>query len=170
MARVRIPSEPVLKTWEDVNLNLKEILECQLELEKIETELNDKIADLKLDASVRAEPFRKAIKELEKQIKEYSEANRLDFGDKKSISLDFGEIGFRKSTKVSLPRAGEKLQEVIRKLKLFGMKDCIISPPEKVDRDALKKYPEQDIIKVGATLKVDDTFWYETNKEKMSDA
>lgn len=31
----------------------------------------------------------------------------------------------------------------------------------------LKKYPEADIIKVGGTLKKEDIFWYETEREKL---
>ena len=38
-------------------------------------------------------------------------------GKTKSMVLTFGEVGFRLSTSVSLPRAKEKLEEIIRRLK-----------------------------------------------------
>ena len=44
------------------------------------------------------------------------------------------------------------------------MEDCIIVK-ETVNKDVLKTYDEKDIIKVGASLKKEDTFWYETRKE-----
>lgn len=38
-------------------------------------------------------------------------------GKTKTRALTFGEVGFRLSTSVSLPRAKEKIEEIIRRLK-----------------------------------------------------
>ncbi|EES73472.1 putative bacteriophage Mu Gam like protein [Paenibacillus sp. oral taxon 786 str. D14] len=169
MARVRIPDQPALKSWDDVDLTLKEIGECQLAIERIEAEMNAQISDIKLAAEMSAKPHKERIKLLELQMKAFVEANRDDLGNKKTKEINFGRTGFRKSTKIVLPRAAAKLAEVIRRLKEFGMTDCIIQPPEKIDKDNLKKYPENDILKVGASLTVEDTFWYEVDREKLAD-
>lgn len=169
MGRVRIPDEPALKNWEDVDMNFKEMGEYQLQLEQIEADMNQKISDLKLEAEMQAKPLKDSIKVLERQIKDYAEANRDELGSKKTKFVNFGKLGFRKSTKIKLPRAANKLLEVIKRLRSYGMTDCVIQPPEKIDKDALKKYPEADILKVGATLDVDDTFWYEVDREKLAD-
>jgi len=169
MGRVRIPDESVLKNWEDVDMNFKEMGECQLQLEQIEADMNQKISDLKLEAEMKAKPLKDSIKVLERQIKDYAEANRDELGSKKTKFVNFGKLGFRKSTKIKLPRAANKLLEVIKRLRSYGMTDCVIQPPEKIDKDALKKYPEADILKVGATLDEEDTFWYEVDREKLAD-
>ena len=169
MGRVRISDEPALKNWEDVDMNLKEIGEYLLQIEQIEADMNQKISDLKLEAELQAKPLKDSIKVLERQIKDFAEVSREDLGNKKTKFVNFGKLGFRKSTKIKLPRAANKVIEVIKRLKNYGMTDCVIQPPEKIDKDALKKYPEADILKVGATLDVEDVFWYEVDREKLAD-
>lgn len=161
MARVRIPDEPVLKNWDDVNLNLKEIAECEIEIEKIEAEMNKKISDVKLEAEMDAKPYKESIKTLEKQVKDFVEVNRADLKGKTKF-LNFGKTGFRKSTKLVL----RKIDNIIKNLKSFGMTDCI-KTKETINKDALKKYPDADIAKIGVTKKVEDVFWYEVDREKL---
>jgi len=168
MPRVRLEGT-VLRSWDDVNLNLREIGECQLAVEAIEAELTEKIHDLKLDAEMRAKPLRDRVKKLEVEIKEFTEAHRDDLGKKKTMFLNFGKLGFRKSTRIQLPRAATKLAEIIKKLKACGMTDCIVQPPEKVDKDALKKYPTAEILRVGAGVVEEDVFWYEWDRERLQD-
>lgn len=168
MGRVRISDEPILKNWDDVDMNMKEIGEYQLKLENIEADMNTKISDIKLAAAMAAKPLEDRIKVLEGQIKDFADASREEFAKQKTKFVNFGKLGFRKSTKIKLPRAANKLAEVIQRLKGYEMTDCIITPPEKVDKDALKKYPEPDILKVGAGMEVEDTFWYEVDREKLA--
>lgn len=47
------------------------------------------------------------------------------------------------------------------------MDDCVKTPAPSVDKDALRKYPTQDIVAVGASIEVDDVFWYEPDREKL---
>ena len=77
-----------------------------------------------------------------------------------------GEVGFRLSTSVSLPKAKEKLADIIRRLKARQMMDCIITE-EKVSKEALKKYGEDTVTAVGAIWKQKDEFGYEVNLEKL---
>ncbi|MDQ7789927.1 MAG: host-nuclease inhibitor Gam family protein [Eubacteriales bacterium] len=168
MPRVRMEG-PMLKSWDEVNLNLKEIGECELAVEKIEAALNEKISDLKLEATDKAKSHQQRIKKLELELKEFVETHRDDLGNKKTKVLDFGKLGFRKSTKIKLPRAANKLAEIINKLKVFGMTDCVVQPPAKVDKDSLKKYPVNEIVRVGANVEVDDVFWYEWDRERLQD-
>ena len=92
--------------------------------------------------------------------------HRDEMGKTKSMVLTFGEVGFRLSTSVSLPRAKEKLEEIIRRLKSRQMTDCIVVE-EKVSKEALKKYGEDTVNAVGATWKQSDVFGYEVNIAKL---
>jgi phage host-nuclease inhibitor protein Gam len=161
MARVRIPDEPALKCWDDVNLNMKEIGECQMEIERIEADMNAKISDIKLEAEMEAKPHKERIKKLEIQIKEFVEMNKSEL-DGKSKVLNFGKTGFRKSTKI----VTRGVAKIIKNLKAFGMNDCI-KIKESINKEVLKKYSDEEIAKVGATKKVQDVFWYEVDKEKL---
>ena len=91
---------------------------------------------------------------------------RADMGKAKSKILTFGEVGFRLSTSVSLPRAKEKIEEIIRRLKNRQMMDCIVVK-EDVSKEALKKYGEDTVNAVGATWKQQDVFGYELNFSKL---
>ncbi len=63
---------PKLSSWEDVDLCMKEICECEMAIEKQEAELTQKIQDLKLEAEDNAKPFQKRLAELAADIKEYT--------------------------------------------------------------------------------------------------
>ena len=150
MARKRM-EDPSLKSWDEVNAALKLIRDNEIELELIEADMGKKIADIKEQAAEQAVPYRDDIKKLELQVK--------------SREMDFGKVGFRMSTKLMLPKQVEK---VIKTLKKYGMGDCI-TVKESVNKDILKTYDEKTILSVGETLKKEDTFWYETNREELSD-
>jgi phage host-nuclease inhibitor protein Gam len=161
MARTRIKDELVLKNWDDVDITLKEIAECELEIEKITTEMNEKIHDIKLEADMKAKPYQERIERLGLYVKAFVEDNKAEI-DGKTKQLNFGKTGFRLSTKLVL----RKVDKIIENLKKFKMEDCI-KVKESVNKEVLKKYPESDIIKVGGTLKKEDVFWYETEREKL---
>lgn len=161
MARVRIPDQAVLKNWDDVNLTMKEIGECEADIEQIEAGMNAKIQDAKLEAELKAKPIQDRIKLLESQIKVYVESNKHEIKGK-TKNLNFGKTGFRLSTKIVISKAAD----VIKNLRFHGMTDCIIVK-ESVNKETLKNYPDADIIKVGARKEMEDVFWYEIDREKL---
>lgn len=169
MARVRMPDKCDLASWDDVNLTLAEIGELERKVTDIETQMQTDIDAAKLAAEVAADPHKKRIQALELQIKMYVDENAVDMGGKKTKQLTFGQVGYRRSTKVMLPKAAAKVADIIRSLKSRGMSDCVVSPPEKIDKEALKKYPANEITAAGAGLKVEDVFWYEVDKEKLAE-
>lgn len=161
MARTKIKDELVLKNWDDVDITLKEIAECELEIEKITTDMNQRIHDIKLEADMLAKPHQERIERLGIHVKAFVEDNKAEL-DGKTKQLNFGKTGFRLSTKLVL----KKIDKVLENLKNFKMDDCI-TIKESINKEVLRKYPEPDIIKVGGTLKKEDVFWYETEREKL---
>jgi phage host-nuclease inhibitor protein Gam len=161
MARVRIPSEPVLKSWDDVNLTLKEIAELEIAIEKIENDLNEKVSDLKLEAEMAVKPLKERMEKLAADMKDFVELNRSDIKGKTMV-LNFGKTGFRKSTKIIL----KNVKAILAALKARKMDDCI-SIKESVNKEKLGEYPDEIIAAVGASKKIEDTFWYETDREKL---
>ena len=152
MARKRVVEAPSLHSWEDVNDALRQIAEAQIALGEIQSDMQKQILG--------------AQKVAEEQIKSFVTDHRDEMGKTKSMVLTFGEVGFRLSTSVSLPRAKEKLEEIIRRLKSRQMTDCIVVE-EKVSKEALKKYGEDTVNAVGATWKQSDVFGYEVNIAKL---
>ncbi len=166
MARKRVVETPSLHSWEDVNDALRQIAEAQIALGDIESEMQKQIIGAQKVAEQEGKPHRDEIARLEREIKSFVTEHRDEMGKAKSMTLTFGEVGFRISTSISLPRAKEKLEEIIRKLKSRQMTDCIVVE-EKISKDALKKYGEDTVNAVGATWKQTDAFGYEVNIAKL---
>ena len=158
MKRVRM-ERPELKTWDDVNEALRLIAEAQNEIAMMEAGMNVQIDTIKQAYEEKVQEYKKQIKQKELLIKEFT-TDKRDQLDGKTKDLTFGKVGFRKSTKLQLPKA---LDKVIAALRKRGMEDCI-SVKETVNKDILKQYDEQRILEVGGSLKVEDAFWYETKQ------
>lgn len=169
MKRVRLEEKSMLSSWDDVDLCLAELAEKQRAIELIEAAMQQDIDNLKLSAEIKADPEKKRIEHLEKQIMLFSDAHTEDLDGKKTKVLTFGKLGYRKSTKVKLPKAAAKIAEIIKELRKKGMTDCIVSPPEKIDKEKMKKYSATDITDTGAGLEVKDVFWYEPDRTKLAE-
>lgn len=156
--------EPELKDWEDVNRTLKLIRSAEIEVEKIEADMNQQINDIRETAEGLAQPHKDLIKRWELQLKEFVTLNKADLKGK-SRAMSFGSVGFRLSTKLKLPK---NEGPVIKQLRKLGMGDCI-NVKETVNKDILKTYDEKTIALVGGALNTADTFWYETNREEIKD-
>lgn len=166
MARKRVVEAPSLHSWEDVNDALRQIAEAQIALGEIQSDMQKQILGAQKVAEEQSKPLNDNVAKLEREIKSFVTDHRDEMGKTKSMVLTFGEVGFRLSTSVSLPRAKEKLEEIIRRLKSRQMTDCIVVE-EKVSKEALKKYGEDTVNAVGATWKQSDMFGYEVNIAKL---
>lgn len=166
MARKRVVEAPSLHSWEDVNDALRQIAGAQIALGEIQSDMQKQILGAQKVAEEQSKPLNDNVAKLEREIKSFVTDHRDEMGKTKSVVLTFGEVGFRLSTSVSLPRAKEKLEEIIRRLKSRQMTDCIVVE-EKVSKEALKKYGEDTVNAVGATWKQSDVFGYEVNIAKL---
>lgn len=164
MARKRV-TEPQLISWEQVDECLKVMSDADNQISVIEAEMNAAIAEAKREAAEKAAQYREIIKQNEGKIKEFTTI-RKDELKGKSRQLTFGTVGFRQSTKLLLP---QDTAEVILKLRENGMLDCI-TVKESINKDTVKSYPEEEILKIGGYLQRTDTFWYETDKDKLAEA
>lgn len=163
MARKRM-EEPALKSWEEVDNTLKQIREAEIELGRIAADAERCMIDIRQQAEESAQPYKDKIKQMELQLKEFTVTNKADLKGK-TMELSFGRVGFRMSTRLVLPKA---VETVISQLRKNGMGDCIITK-ESVNKEILKAYDETTILSVGASLKKEDTFWYETRQEKIAE-
>lgn len=156
-------SNIMISTWDDVNRYLKLKGECELSVDSIEGEMNLKINDAKLQAEKLAKPLKEKIKEIDSAISGFTEEKKAEIEGRTKV-LTFGKVGFRLSSSISVP--SKKLGKIIENLKKFGMENCI-NITETVNKDVLATYSDKDIVKVGASKKVEDKFWCEADKEKI---
>ena len=156
-----------LHSWQECDEALRTIGEHTRDIAAIEGVMNEQIANAKTIAADKAAPLKEQIAELELALRDYAMTHRDDMDGRKSKQLTFGTVGFRRSTRIALPSAKEKLAAIVARLKSKGMTDCIVQPDARVDKDALKKYSAEQIAEVGATLTVEDVFGYDVNAERL---
>lgn len=164
MARKRV-TELQLKSWEEVDACLKVMGDAENQLSVITAEMNAAIAEAKKAAEEKALQYKEMIKQNEGKIKEFTTVRKEELKGK-SRQLTFGTVGFRQSTKLLLP---QDTGEVILKLRENGMADCI-NVKETINKDTVKSYPEEDILRIGGYLQRSDSFWYETDKDTLAEA
>lgn len=163
MARKKVETAPVFKAWSEVDAAMQDIIECEGCIDEINAELNRKITAAKQEMDETAKPLSERIKELEYGIKDFVIRHREEIGGK-TKQLNFGKTGFRVSTSLVVP--ANDTANIIANLRSYNMEDCI-NVKESVNKDVLKKYKSEDILKTGAYLKSTDDFWYEVDKESL---
>lgn len=168
MARKRLEGKP-LQSWNDVSEALASIGKVDRQIELQEIAMQQKIDAAKAEASNAAAPLLQEKAKLETQIMIYVDGVREELGEKKSKGLYFGTVGYRKSSKVILPRAREKIAEIVIRLRARGMDSCILTKPDEVNKDELKKYDAQTIAAVGAKVETKDAFWYEIDRDHLAE-
>jgi len=161
MARKRMEGT-ALNSYEDVDTVLRRIGEIDRDLGLAQAATDEAIDEIKQAHKEQTEPLHAVKDSLERQIKEFAEARRIDFAEVRNRDLTFGSIGFRRSTSVVIKKAGDTLQALIA-LKLTH---CIRTKQEP-DKEAMRELSTETLASVGAALKVSDAFGYEIKREQI---
>lgn len=166
MARKRIERVNSIQDWEGVNDALRQIAENQIALDEIEADMNKQILGAKRVAEELSEPLKDRISQLERDMEDFVQEHRADLGKSKSKRMTFGEVSFRLSTSIGLPKAKEKLAAIIQQLRQKGMDECVVVE-EKISKDALRQYGSEVVTEVGATWKQKDAFGYDIFLDRL---
>lgn len=154
--------EPVFKEWDQVEEALKQIAKIDRTLKSNEIKLNQDIDSIKTKVQADARPLLEEKERLEKNIKEFTEANIGEFKDKKSKDFSFGQVGFRKTTTIIT----RNVTAIIEALKNNKMISCI-TVKESINKEELDKYDDEALVKVGAKRKSEDKFFYKIDEERI---
>ncbi|MCM1193927.1 MAG: host-nuclease inhibitor Gam family protein [Butyrivibrio sp.] len=157
-------TDQVLQSWDDVNEALKSIGRADSAIAAIEARMNEEIVRIKTEAKAQTKAHEETKKLQEMLIQQYVSAHKSELKGK-SHKLAHGTVGFRLSTKLVLPK---EIKPIIEALKRNGMMDCL-NQSVTVNKDVLKTYAEEQIIEVGGSLKKEDTFWYEVDRDSVQD-
>lgn len=128
----------------DAMRDIKAIGDLQRELGRIEADINDQIADITKKAAPRIEQLRERLTELQAGVQTWCEANRVEIcGKGKSANLITGEVSWRmRPPSVSVPRAGDKLDEAINRLRGLGLLR-FIRVKEEINKEAILAEPAE---------------------------
>ncbi|HAL45499.1 MAG: hypothetical protein A2Y12_08815 [Planctomycetes bacterium GWF2_42_9] len=154
----RIKSEKQIETisdWQQADDFLKQIGELQLEINQAEADANEQANKAKMIAI--AEPLQKKIKILQDGLEAFAANHVDDFGKAQSRKLNFGLLGWRRSTSISIK---ESTLELIKKV--FGKKaDTYIRLKEEVNKETLSELTDQQLVSIDARRKPKEVFFVE---------
>lgn len=167
MARTKVTGMIELKSWEEVDDALRAIGEHRRDIRAVENVLNEQIAAARAAATDRTRPLQEQITQNELAIQTFVTRNRADMGSAKTKALHFGEVSFRKSTRLVVPKAAEKVAAIIARLRALGMSECVKQATPTVDKEALKKYSADKIAECGASVVTSDEFGYKLYEDRI---
>ncbi|GAB4221135.1 MAG: hypothetical protein Kow00102_14140 [Spirochaetota bacterium] len=163
-----------IETLEEANNVLYQIALAQIELDKIDTEAEEKIKLVQKQAEQAGKPYRDEIQKLEEILLKYAEQNKEIFEEtskRRSQKLTFGIFGFRKSSRIEIENEAKTIELIeITKRKLahqLGLDNAIVREP-KIKKAALQKYDDETLQRFGIQRIYEDTFFYETDRDAVN--
>lgn len=154
-------AECPLKSWIDVDENLSELSRLQRQVQEHEAIANEQIDRVKAELATNTEPMLDTMKRLGVEIEEFLAQNKGEFDENRTRDLNFGRVGFRRSTAVTL-RTRVNWGMVVETLKKKGLYGCVITK-ESPDKTELAKLSDEELATLGCIRKEKDKAWWETN-------
>ena len=164
MATKRIKPKNVIpvRSLPDVDDHLFKIAQMRTHLKRIDADAEEEINNIRERAAKVAEPLKDEIEKLEAGIFAFSEMEKNTlFTKAKSVELNFGFIGYRQSTKISIKAS------TVDKLREMGLQDAILIK-ESANKDIMATYPDEILKQADAKRIVEDNFWYEVKEEEIT--
>lgn len=147
-----------IENFKDIDLALKRVCELSVGIEKINGEVTLECNRIKEARKNEIERLDNEKKYIEQQITLFCEDNKHEFADKRSKEFTFGEIGYRISKSVSLPRVKAKIEALLSAIKAYGLAKECINYEEKPNKEALAELDDSDLVKLGLKRTIKDNF------------
>jgi phage host-nuclease inhibitor protein Gam len=146
-----------------VDLALKEIGEVNRRIEAITANMNEEIAKSRSRAEVDIAPLQARIRALETGMEAFAIQHKEElFKKAKTKRLNFGEIGFRQSTKITVSK-----NTLDRLIEMEA--DDAIHTVRRPNKDVLATWDDEELREVGAKKKTEDVFGYKVKEEAIEE-
>lgn len=168
MARQK-PEAHIIGTVKQAEAALQEIAGIERRIASHEAHMNEVIDNAKANAKALCDPLVERRKALATGLATFATLNKADlFAKRKSITLGFGTIGFRKVTRLKA-LAKVTMARVLERLHECGFKDAIRTK-ESVDKEVMRDWPDERLETVGMQRVSSDDFYYELDQEAVENA
>lgn len=150
---------PVINSVEEADSVLAEIAAHRRKIELYEIGLRESVDALKTECTDKCDAHKQAITTREQALMQFALARRDDiFKGRKSVSLTFGNFGFRASSTLKTLRKFT-WERVLNLVKDRGL--ACVRTKEEVDKEALRALDADTLTSVGCKLVEEDAFYYE---------
>jgi len=147
-----------VKGWSYANEYVRRVGDLQMKITAAEHKAADDINEVKAELAKKVKPLQQEIDTYVRSLEAFAAAHKADFEKNRSKKLNFGKIGWRKSTSIITKKNTlELVKKVFAKAKCVA---CIIIK-ETVSKEALAKLTDEDLASVGARRKIKDDFFVE---------
>jgi phage host-nuclease inhibitor protein Gam len=145
---------------------LEELGRTELDLALAEGALAEQLYDLVAKHRDALAEIKTRKASIESAIEAFCQVHKSEFAKKRHKQLTWGRIAFRVASRVVVPKGMQKV--IIATLRKLGFDDCV-KVEETIDKQALKKLSETDLVKCGARLAKSDHFRIEPNLELIAE-
>jgi phage host-nuclease inhibitor protein Gam len=153
----------------DANMALREIAEINRAVESANHALNEDIDRMKQEVQETVAPLLERKEMLDAGLANFAELSKEQlFKDRRSKELDFGSIGYRKSTSLAtVKKICSTWKEVLGKLRQYDFREAI-RVREEPDKEVMSEWPQERLELIGVQRIEKDEFFYEIKQEKVA--
>ena len=145
-------------SWRHADKLVREIAVHQRTIQKLEAIAERKIEQVKADMADPVKISQDAICSCVDSLEAFATISKADFEKQKSKNLNFGTLGWRKSTSIRIKKNTIALiKQIFSKAKAAAL----LRIKESVDKEALAKLTDEQLADVGARRKSKEVFFVE---------
>ena len=148
-----------ISNWEQADGHIRRIGDLQLNIQNEEARAKADIDEIKAGLAVAVKPLQENIDLHIKSLEAFATNKKKEFGRARSKRLNFGVLGWRLSTSISIKK--DTTLELIKKFLTPAKKKACINIKETVDKKALAKLTDGLLAKIGARRVEKDVFFVE---------
>ena len=152
--------------WDQADELLKKAAELVIRKTTAEHMAAEDINGVKAFLAAEVKPINEEIDLITRSLDVFSRMHKEDFGDKRSKKLNFGTIGWRKSTAIAIKKT---TLELIKKVFRPSLATSCVRLKEEVDKEGLAKLTDEQLADVDARRKETDIFFVEPDLTEAAD-
>lgn len=156
----------VIENWDAADQQIRELGDLLLEINQKEATAKKIIDRETAKLSEAVKPLQDKMKSAVKLLKKFAVKNRIDFEGAQSRKLNFGILGWRKSTSID---AKLTTPELIRKVFGKAGEKYIRQAEESVNKDVIKELTDEQLTSVNAQRDNKEVFFVEPSLPKAVD-
>lgn len=162
MAKKREKSDKVvlvpIPDWGHADLQVQRIGVLQSQIDLLEIAAGELIDKVKGDLQRQVKPLQEKIALHVASIEAFAEANKKEFSVARSRKMQFGTVGWRKSTSILTKK---NTLDLIKELFNSAKRKLCVSVKETVSKESLAKLTDEELASVGARREEKDVFYVE---------
>lgn len=163
--RITQQSTP-LQSWDDINQTLHKIARINATIKRATGEYELRKLDLDKQLEEQTAALLEQKKAHERNIDLFCQKHKGEFDANRTKQLFFGLVQLRWLPPRLAPLAKHTWEWVLMNLKKSGLTKYI-RIKEEVDKEALKKLPEEKLLDLGLRLKQEEELYYEAYEKDL---